>query len=140
MQKTTTTSADTPTVWIVQGAVSDPSVWHDVGRDAVEGQTEWQVSDGPSGNRGCSTDFLTLDEALAYASGSRIIFEPDETPPKPRYSHAFTFAFEADSHREDAADLSGAELRDRLLERLNRLSDSEVVDTCGDPFGTCEID
>lgn len=52
------------TVWIVRGEVTDPSAYPPEA-NAKLGQTEWQFSDGPSGARGYSADYLDLAKGLA---------------------------------------------------------------------------
>jgi hypothetical protein len=42
------------------------------------GDPEWQLSDGPAGNRSCSVDFADIEKCLRFASGSIIHFNPDE--------------------------------------------------------------
>lgn len=55
------------------------------------------------------------------------------------YNHAYTFAVEiAGSASEDAADVTGAQLRAALLERINRLSDEDILDACEAPYDTFE--
>lgn len=54
-------------IWIVKGEVTDPDAYD--GKAKV-GDVEWQFSDGPPGERGSSSDFLTLEEGLAYHSGA----------------------------------------------------------------------
>lgn len=39
------------------------------------GDVEWQLSDGPAGERSCSADFADIEEALRFASGAIIHFE-----------------------------------------------------------------
>jgi len=57
------------------------------------------------------------------------------------YNHAFSFAVEVfgstDSHAED---VTGAQLRAALLERINKLTDEEIVDACDAPYDTMEED
>lgn len=49
-------------IYLVKGAVSDPSVYDE---GASIGQTEWQFSDAPSGERGSSADYVDLASGLA---------------------------------------------------------------------------
>lgn len=57
-------------VWIVKGQVSDPDSYPDP--KPVVGQTEWQFSDGPPGERGSSADYIDLEKGLAEFSGHRL--------------------------------------------------------------------
>lgn len=50
-------------VWVVRGEVTDPSCFPGTG--AKLGDTEWQFSDGPPGERGYSADYVDLSEGLA---------------------------------------------------------------------------
>lgn len=54
-----------------------------------------------------------------------------------KYNHAYDFAFEVGSHDEQCDDVTGAQLREGLLARLNRLSDEELLEACGN-FDTME--
>lgn len=56
----------------------------------------------------------------------------------PRYNHAFDFTFEVETDHA-ADDVTGAELRAALLERVARLSDAEMLEACG-CFDTMEDD
>ena len=48
------------------------------------------------------------------------------------YNHAFDFAFEVGNCiHEEGKKVSGATLRQHLIERVNRLSDDELEDCCG---------
>lgn len=49
----------------------------------------------------------------------------------PRYNHAFDFAFEVISDREDGEDVTPAMLREALLKRVNNLSDQDLDEACG---------
>ena len=52
-------------VWIVVGEVTDPTLYE----NAVLGQKEYQFSDGPSGKRSMSSDYIELEEGLAAHTG-----------------------------------------------------------------------
>jgi len=55
------------------------------------------------------------------------------------YNHAYTFAVEIkNSGREDAEDVTGAQLRAALLERIDRLSDDDILEACDAPYDTFE--
>lgn len=58
-------------VWIVKGIVCDPSPYP----NAEPGQTEYHFSDGPSGKRSCSDDYINLEEGLKDYSGYVIHWE-----------------------------------------------------------------
>jgi hypothetical protein len=56
-----------------------------------------------------------------------------------KYNHAYTFGFEVPgSTDETGEDVTGAQLREALLERVNRLSDEEMVEACEAPYDTFE--
>jgi len=46
----------------------------------------------------------------------------------PKFNHAYDFAFEVISERDDAEDVTAPMLRAALLERVNRLTDEELID------------
>lgn len=48
-----------------------------------------------------------------------------------KFNHAYDFAFEVISARDDAEDVTAAMLRAALLERVNRLTDAELHEACG---------
>lgn len=48
-----------------------------------------------------------------------------------KFNHAYDFAFEVISDQEDAEDVTAAMLRAALLERVNRLTDSELMEAAG---------
>jgi hypothetical protein len=58
-------------VYIVKGKVSDPTQYE----DAYIGQTEYQFSDGPKGNRSDSEDYIDLEQGLKDHSGMIIHWE-----------------------------------------------------------------
>jgi len=57
-----------------------------------------------------------------------------DTRRKNMYNHAFTIAFEVKSSNPHGEDLTGGELREALLRRVNELSDEEFVEACDAPF------
>lgn len=63
----------TKEVWIVKGTVTDSHVYGD--SIALEGMTEYQFSDGPSGKRSMSDDYVNLEQGLAEYSGYIIHWE-----------------------------------------------------------------
>lgn len=48
-----------------------------------------------------------------------------------KYNHAFDFAVEVISNREDREDVTAAQLRAALIKRANTLSDDEILEACG---------
>lgn len=60
------------TIWIVKGAVTDPKAYD--GKANI-GDTEWQFSDGPSGKRSTSADYLSLEQGLLEHSPAIFRFE-----------------------------------------------------------------
>jgi len=46
----------------------------------------------------------------------------------PKFNHAYDFAFEVVSDRDDAEDVTAPMLRAALLERINRLTDEELLE------------
>ena len=44
-----------------------------------------------------------------------------------KFNHAYDFAFEVISNRDDAEDVTAPMLRAALLERINRLTDEEML-------------
>lgn len=63
------------TVFIVKGETTGGHDGHFHGV-VPDGTLEWQMSDGPSGQRGSSSDFLSLIEALEYFPNAE--FNTDE--------------------------------------------------------------
>ena len=55
----------------------------------------------------------------------------------PRFNHAYDFAFEVISDRDDAEDVTAHMLRAALLERINRLTDEEML-AAASWFDSCE--
>jgi len=45
-----------------------------------------------------------------------------------KFNHAYDFAFEVISDRDDAEDVTAPMLRAALLERVNRLTDEELLE------------
>lgn len=63
------------TIWIVKGAVTDPEA-HEY--QAKIGDTEWQFSDGPPGERSSSADYLNLEDGLRDHAPAVFHFVGDE--------------------------------------------------------------
>lgn len=57
--------------WLVKGTITERIY----GDKYNIGDVEWQLSDGPAGERSCSADFADIEEALRFASGAIIHFE-----------------------------------------------------------------
>jgi hypothetical protein len=47
---------------------------------------------------------------------------------KAKFNHAYDFAFEVRSNRDDAEDVTAPMIRAALLERVNRLTDEELLE------------
>ena len=54
------------------------------------------------------------------------------------FSHAFDFAFEVPSRRQDAADVTPEMLRQALIQRASSLSREELLEACS-CFDTAEV-
>jgi hypothetical protein len=52
-----------------------------------------------------------------------------------KYNHAFDIAFEVKTNN-DGEHVTADELRNGLNNRLNNLSDDELIEACGLPFDT----
>lgn len=63
------------TYWICKGAVTDPSAYD---YHVKKGHVEWQFSDGPSGQRSESADYLTLEAGLSALAPAIFIWEADK--------------------------------------------------------------
>ena len=59
-------------VWIVEGRVTCT----DAHPTAKLGDTEWQFSDGPPGERSSSADYISLEHGLREHSGCIMHFVP----------------------------------------------------------------
>jgi hypothetical protein len=57
----------------------------------------------------------------------------------PKFEHTYTLSFEIVSAREDGLDLSGLDLRNALLARLDDLSDNDMLTAC-ELFDTTELE
>ena len=55
-----------------------------------------------------------------------------------RYSHAYTIAFEIESDKEDASDVTADMIRRALEKRLSD-GDLEIIQAVGSPFDTHSI-
>lgn len=55
------------------------------------------------------------------------------------YNHAFDFAFEVITDHE-SIDVTAQELRTALLNRVHNLDDNELIEACGMPFNSYEIE
>jgi hypothetical protein len=65
-------------VWLIIGKVTNPEA-HNC--EAIEGQTEYQFSDGPDGGRSSSADYVDIIKGLKDHSGFIIHFAPPATQP-----------------------------------------------------------
>jgi hypothetical protein len=75
-------------IWIVQGIVTDADAH--AGRADI-GDTEWQFSDGPSGERGSSADYLSIEEGMMAHPDCVFYFDP--LPDPEATIHIFTVEF-----------------------------------------------
>ena len=57
-----------------------------------------------------------------------------------RYNHAFDIAFEVTSNKEDGSDVTADMMVDALAKRLNELKGEEIIEACGCPFDTYEME
>lgn len=57
-----------------------------------------------------------------------------------RYSHAYSLGFEISSNQSDGEDVTGDQLRQAIINRLNKLTDAELAEACGAPFDTHEVE
>lgn len=64
-----------PTLYIVKGKVTSPDAYEG---QAKLGDTEWQVSDAPEGERGASADYLSLEDVLKYNAPAVFHFQRDD--------------------------------------------------------------
>jgi hypothetical protein len=47
------------------------------------------------------------------------------------FNHAYDFAFEVVSNKEDASDVTATMLREACINRINEICDEELLETCG---------
>jgi hypothetical protein len=57
-----------------------------------------------------------------------------------KYNHAFTLAFSLESNMDNADDVTASQARSAILEFLDRLSDTELMENIGYPYDTYEIE
>ena len=57
-----------------------------------------------------------------------------------KYNHAFDIAFEVISNRVDGIDVTADMLRAALEKRIKLLVGDEIIEACGHPFDTYEIE
>lgn len=55
------------------------------------------------------------------------------------FTHMFDFTFEVANQPEDGEKITGSDIREALLKRVNSLSDEELVSTLGGPRDTYTI-
>lgn len=57
-----------------------------------------------------------------------------------RYDHAYTFGFSVKSNDEGGEDVTAEQLRDAIVKALARMNDVDLLENCGCPFDTFEIE
>ena len=57
-----------------------------------------------------------------------------------RYNHALDIAFEVISNKEDGSDITNDMLRTALTKRIKMIDDCDLIEACGAPFDTYEMD
>lgn len=57
----------------------------------------------------------------------------------PKYNHAFDIAFSIETDNE-GENVTADELREGLRKRLDGISDAELIESCGLPWNTYEIE
>jgi hypothetical protein len=57
-----------------------------------------------------------------------------------KYNHAFTLGFSLESNMDNADDVTASQARTAILEFLDRLSDTELMENIGYPYDTYEIE
>ena len=57
----------------------------------------------------------------------------------PKYNHAYTFAFSLLSDHESGDDVTAAQVRAAIIERLQKMEDGELLENLGYPFDTYEL-
>ena len=57
-----------------------------------------------------------------------------------KYNHAFTLGFSLESNMDNADDVTASQARSAILECLDRLSDTELMENIGYPYDTYEIE
>ena len=57
-----------------------------------------------------------------------------------KYNHAFTLGFSLESNMDNADDVTASQARSAILEFLDRLSDTELMENIGYPYDTYEIE
>jgi hypothetical protein len=67
-----------PVYYIVKGMVTDDEAHAE--NLGIVGDTEWQISDGPAGERGSSACYLDLEEAIKAHSPAVFIFDDGNAP------------------------------------------------------------
>lgn len=65
------------TVWIVRGEVTDLSAYPN-NPEVRLGDTEWQFSDAPVGQRGYSADYVSLEQGLAEHEDCILLHEDSD--------------------------------------------------------------
>lgn len=57
-----------------------------------------------------------------------------------KYDHAYTFGFSLQSNDAGGEDVTAEQLRDAIVKALARMNDVELLENCGYPFDTYEIE
>lgn len=115
----------TKEVWIVEGIVTDPDAHN--GKAKI-GDTEWQFSDGPPGERSSSSDYLSVEEGMRDHPDCTFHFDPAPDPEKTTYEFTVRFTVPAEElrtyWRHSQEYLSPRETLAAILQR-------DLYDECG---------
>lgn len=57
-----------------------------------------------------------------------------------KYDHAYTFGFSLQSNDGGGEDVTAEQLRDAIVKTLARMDDVDLLENCGCPFDTYEIE
>jgi hypothetical protein len=57
-----------------------------------------------------------------------------------KYDHAYTFGFSVKSNDGGGEDVTAEQLRDAIVKALARMDDVDLLENCGCPFDTYEIE
>jgi hypothetical protein len=57
-----------------------------------------------------------------------------------KYNHAYDIAFEVISNKEDGSDVTADMLEDALRARIRNFYENEIIECCGCPFDTYEME
>ena len=73
-----------------------------------------------------------------FSDGLMCDLEEVEVYPAPKYNHAFDITFSLTSECPTGDTVTGAQLREALMQRLLNLTDDELVEAAGMPFDSYE--